>query len=70
MPGQLGAEDRLWISFSHPFIPYHRNKHLKAITVANIPSEFSKLLQKVNRVAMREGLQPIYALEVRPTLAI
>jgi transposase len=39
------------------------NEHLKTITIENKPSEFNKLLQKVQRVAMRLELQPVYGLE-------
>lgn len=39
------------------------NEKLKTITIENKPSEFTKLLQKINRVALRLGLEPIYGLE-------
>jgi transposase len=39
------------------------NEKLKVITIENKPSEFTKLMQKVNRVAQSLGVQPIYGLE-------
>jgi len=39
------------------------NEKLKVITIENKPSEFTKLAQKVQRVALRLGLQPIFGIE-------
>ena len=39
------------------------NEKLDVIVIENKPSEFSKLAKRVNRMAVRMGLSPIYGLE-------
>jgi len=49
---------------SHTFVLVNCwNEHLKTITIDNKPSEFTKLWQKVQRVAIKHNLQPVYGLE-------
>ena len=39
------------------------NEKLDVIVIENKPSEFNKLAKRVNRMAVKLGLSPIYGLE-------